>query len=1302
MAPRSASRTAARGRGRGGEGAAQPAAAPEPAARGAPAPEEARNDGPLGCIREIAGCAEAMAKMDKTAELPPRVGRIFNKHKDVLMSSLLPPIMEAWSTAWSDPALRVPLLQVFNACVRRLELLVAMEDAADSFLACLACFGGFCFGLGTMMAGHMVPAVATATRVKTAKLAVDTQLLHALARLLAAGAAAEAAEARRVAARPSNPAFAGYYVDPTPIAAMLAQCSTIIVGFVEGAIGPDVAALRAVGLHDAIAESGVLSWMARNAVTRLRVAADLDAALTAGAAGAGAAAAAGRAGGSGGSSVRGEVRVHRNGMAKQARSSVSFLCELWFKASMAAKLAAAQQSGSAASAAAAAAYVPPYAGWLVPHIAWLELVLSGGCVQHLMLQHLVAQVAAADGGGGYGLAPQVALPAQLTDQDEAAAATLQAKWHDYPCDGWVGTSRPGAGAQFLFVDTIFRVLDMWTMGRPPPPPPLQPPLAAAPAGAAGGGAAVASASGSEPQWPPGAPWQARNIFTLLGSGGHSGLLQRPGVPLRGMQGLLRRLVEVCLASLVPGLRRHQQQRGGSAAAAQLYTLATTQPTATGKAFPARGSLVCASRAVLLAFSNRCLKAQERQRLWLQKQQQQQQQGGAAPAVCTVDPEPHGDIRALWRPLVRVAHACVDAAVVTGMDLGECGYGHIGSSEDADADTKPAMYNEAVESLRVIERLMSPCGGLQLPRLPPRHGGLFTLLPEPPLCLAMPLGAGYVPALERLLRAMYRTQGSKRDGCLKSVGGLGLFASHFRSFEPAWAGVFAYGQPMEVASLIATSAMILRNRLMAAVEGVADMATDPQPGEAEVALASLKLALPGEMAMRRRLIRGPNLLQGMLAWLADSVAPPSGGGPQAGAAAAAAAPSGWAAADGAAAGLVPGGLWWQRRWRHAMAAPGNSNDGGGGAAAFDWGVPQPALQSLALCSFTLKHWFCLLARSSRNLLIYAVRSVEIGKGITHMPSVLPTRANKACCCMPKDAASQHNDDLHHVGVQTRTALGAACTVFQATVLIVHAHLQCKEFAEAARRLAASSADAAAAQAAAAAADAAAEAWKQLLIDPQQGHMLSYMQIAVELIAVGPPQDVKPEHAAWASCALMYLTAAFPAEAAAALFSAPITMPTEAGDEDLGLPPGMIFKVPVDTALRSRYYKLVPAGKSEAARLCFGMVARVLAGAGIEAKDLEMLKAGFPAITGCTVGQHTDALWARRVAALLPPLALAGELVGMTTDMCSNTGCVAMVGDSAAGVVLKRCSGRCGGVASYCCVECQRAHWNGGHKEVCGKN
>lgn len=50
-----------------------------------------------------------------------------------LMTLPTPMSQEAWSTAWSDPALRVPLFQVFSCLVRHLEKLMALKDSGAVF-----------------------------------------------------------------------------------------------------------------------------------------------------------------------------------------------------------------------------------------------------------------------------------------------------------------------------------------------------------------------------------------------------------------------------------------------------------------------------------------------------------------------------------------------------------------------------------------------------------------------------------------------------------------------------------------------------------------------------------------------------------------------------------------------------------------------------------------------------------------------------------------------------------------------------------------------------------------------------------------------------------------------------------------------------------------------------------------------------------------------------------------------------------------------------------------------------------------
>ncbi|KAG2483385.1 hypothetical protein HYH03_017737 [Edaphochlamys debaryana] len=73
----------------------------------------------------------------------------------------------------------------------------------------------------------------------------------------------------------------------------------------------------------------------------------------------------------------------------------------------------------------------------------------------------------------------------------------------------------------------------------------------------------------------------------------------------------------------------------------------------------------------------------------------------------------------------------------------------------------------------------------------------------------------------------------------------------------------------------------------------------------------------------------------------------------------------------------------------------------------------------------------------------------------------------------------------------------------------------------------------------------------------------------------------------------------------------------------------------------------------------------------------------------------------LAAALAPLVVspaeARRRLGVP-PACSNPACANLAGDSEAGLRLQRC-GRCG-QASYCCRDCQTAHWKAGHKEACG--
>ncbi|KAG2491771.1 hypothetical protein HYH03_009932 [Edaphochlamys debaryana] len=97
----------------------------------------------------------------------------------------------------------------------------------------------------------------------------------------------------------------------------------------------------------------------------------------------------------------------------------------------------------------------------------------------------------------------------------------------------------------------------------------------------------------------------------------------------------------------------------------------------------------------------------------------------------------------------------------------------------------------------------------------------------------------------------------------------------------------------------------------------------------------------------------------------------------------------------------------------------------------------------------------------------------------------------------------------------------------------------------------------------------------------------------------------------------------------------------------------------------------------------------------ARCLEARAAGEEA----TLGDGYEAAYKRTwwTGRLVPP-AEARRRLGLP-PACSHPACVSLAGDSEAGLRRQQC-GRCGR-ASYCCRECQVAHWKAGHKEACGK-
>ena len=488
--------------------------------------------------------------------------------------------------------------------------------------------------------------------------------------------------------------------------------------------------------------------------------------------------------------------------------------------------------------------------------------------------------------------------------------------------------------------------------------------------------------------------------------------------------------------------------------------------------------------------------------------------------------------------------------------------------------------------------------------------------------------------------------------------------------------------------------------------------------------------PREMAMRRGLLHGPNMLRGLLTWLADSAAG------EAGAAAAAAA--------AAAAGLAPGECWWQRQWSRRLApqlgAAGPSGSSGtttnntntitatgsistssstssstatsstSSASALtcasDWGLPQPALQALAMSSFTLQRWLKSVSRAARHL---AAKAHELALVVWDLAPGDPLI--KAACGLPSNPDQDHDDDCGHIGTHTRAAAGTARLVFQAAAPLVHAFTLCKEFADAARAREGSNSsssgtaggggggvDTGEAKAVAAEAEAAAEAWKQLLLECLPPCIAS----VVQLLCVGAGPQATDADFGWLAHALLQLATVVPEELFGKL-------------GDVIVPPsGPRARMTVSKALgaiMSLRFREVPGKEAELRVVTEALdVAKAVQDRSgrLAPGEREAMLAGCAATAGWRAmdsGAPAQPDWARRVGALLPPPALATELLGLggcpALEGCSNGACVRMPGASAAAAPALRCGGRCGGAVLYCCGDCQAAHWKAGHKAACGK-
>ncbi|KAG2491757.1 hypothetical protein HYH03_009918 [Edaphochlamys debaryana] len=115
--------------------------------------------------------------------------------------------------------------------------------------------------------------------------------------------------------------------------------------------------------------------------------------------------------------------------------------------------------------------------------------------------------------------------------------------------------------------------------------------------------------------------------------------------------------------------------------------------------------------------------------------------------------------------------------------------------------------------------------------------------------------------------------------------------------------------------------------------------------------------------------------------------------------------------------------------------------------------------------------------------------------------------------------------------------------------------------------------------------------------------------------------------------------------------------------------------------------------------------VMRGLGARPRTLEGLEVMAECLEAWAAGEEAEELpedlpqagtawW----APLLVPPAEARRRLGLP-PACSSPACASLAGDSEAGLRRQQC-GRCGR-ASYCCRECQVAHWKAGHKEACGK-
>ncbi|PNH04547.1 hypothetical protein TSOC_009275 [Tetrabaena socialis] len=546
-----------------------------------------------------------------------------------------------------------------------------------------------------------------------------------------------------------------------------------------------------------------------------------------------------------------------------------------------------------------------------------------------------------------------------------------------------------------------------------------------------------------------------------------------------------------------------------------------------------------------------------------------------------------------------------------------------------------------------------------------------LPPSPPPNLAAALAAGYLPLLERSLRALQHAREQRAGAAVpaNSTARIGELLDPLCAW-PLLGRLPAYGDPRQAAALLATTAKLIgRLRLGGEAEDEAawrqrwrGVFGDADNEAADNEAAELKEE--GEETCRcwgaAPVLRRLRLLE-MLLWLAAVVAEERHGSPAAAEQSAAA-----AAADSAVrtdGRMVPAAA--------AAPASGSSSDEGSAAAA----APDAALGAApAAAAATAAAAAALppppppaLSGPSRQLLLM------VGRAVRQWLPALSQLAVTQGSTQPVEPASSSQP----------AGVIAAAHVLRWVPALVHAAAQQQDGSEQGPdagvvRLQGPVPDAARGPTAA--------SWRSLLLVDVGvvgllGRTLRQLGLAGEDERgsghEGPRVRFKTKRLHEACVALECVAAAFPREVAAALADG--RLPRLHRDPD-------VLMGGADAA------RLFPERRQQRERLLSALSA--LGGAAT---------AAAAGAVGAAAGLLPDpcvgdgAAPASAMGALL--LAAAPGAWDALLPTCSNPLCANLAGDSEADLRLRAC-GVCGR-ARYCCAECQRAHWRTGHKAVCAQ-